>query len=312
VQLIRFSKRGKPHLAAVVDGWAYDLERMGDPRFASISALLAAGMPPESIQRTISEWISGASPDFDGRTLMSAGLLDVDGEELRLLCPIDQQEVWASGVTYKRSEEARKAESQGAAAFYSKVYEAPRPELFFKATPHRTVGSHDAVGIRYDARWNVPEPELGLVLSNQLEIVGFTVGNDMSSRDIEGENPLYLPQAKVYDRSCALGPGITLASSIDPRRLAISLTIERDGRIVFWGETNTRAMKRDFSELVSYLGRSNSFPHGAVLLTGTGIVPAESFTLRVGDVITVTIDGIGSLVNTVVTVGAPDGFGGRS
>lgn len=304
MRLVRFAKDVRVSLAAVIDGAAYDLSPMGDPRFASLSALLTSGLAPAAIRETIAAWAAGRAPSFDGEALMREGRLAVDGEEVRLLPPIDQQEVWASGVTYKRSEEARKAESEGAAQFYAKVYEAQRPELFFKATPHRTVGSFDAVGIRADARWNVPEPELGLVLSSGLEIIGFTVGNDMSSRDIEGENPLYLPQAKVYERSCALGPGIALAGSFDPGRLHIELTIERAGRAVYRGETNTAAMKRELSELVSYLGRANSFPRGAVLLTGTGIVPGDDFTLHEGDVVIVEIEHVGRLVNTVAVVGA--------
>src|SRR5690606_22158662 len=159
--------------------------------------------------------------------------------------PIDRQEVWAAGVTYKRSEEARKAESEGAAQFYGLVYEASRPELFFKATPHRVVGPHQPVGIRRDASWNVPEPELGLVIASSMQLIGYTVGNDMSSRDIEGENPLYLPQAKVYSNSCAIGPGIALAHTVqNAEDLTISLRIDREGNNVFEGETSTAEMKR--------------------------------------------------------------------
>ena len=177
--------------------------------------------------------------------------------------------------------------------------------MFFKATPHRTVGNLDAVGIRFDARWNVPEPELGLVLTRELEILGYTIGNDMSSRDIEGENPLYLPQAKVYQRACALGPGVVLAGSVgDPGGLTIRLVIERGGETVFEGETGTHAMKRQFGELVAYLGRANFFPEGVVLLTGTGIVPDDDFTLMENDVVKISISGIGTLVNPVVSVGA--------
>jgi len=302
VQIIRYSRKGAEKVGAVVDGRAYELEAMGDPRFASVGALLSSGLSPGEIREIIGGWTARAKETFDGRALIEKGRIEAGGEDIRLLAPIDVQEVWASGVTYKRSEEARKAESEGAAAFYAKVYEAPRPELFFKATPHRTVGSHDAVGIRFDAQWNVPEPELGVVLNRRLEIVGFTIGNDMSSRDIEGENPLYLPQAKVYRRACALGPGIVLAGELDPRALGIRLTIQRDGKTVFQGETSTRMMNRTLEELVAYLGRANEFPHGVVLLTGTGIVPGDDFTLQEGDVISVAIDGLGELVNPVVVV----------
>jgi 2-dehydro-3-deoxy-D-arabinonate dehydratase len=192
-------------------------------------------------------------------------------------------------------------ESEGAAVFYDLVYEAPRPELFFKANPHRVVGPEQAVRIRNDAAWNVPEPELALVLDASLRLVGFTIGNDMSSRDIEGENPLYLPQAKVYDACCALGPWITLVAAMPPRtEIGIHLTVERGKQTVFRGETGIGQMKRTFEELIQWLGRENSFPHGVILLTGTGIVPAENFTLQADDVVRIGIDGIGELVNPVV------------
>lgn len=305
MQLIRFSRGNTEGFAVVVNGRAYDLADMGDPRFASLSAMLTCGASVRELEQAIAAWVDQAAPSFDGRALLERGSLEDQGETIRLLPPSDHQEVWASGVTYKRSEEARKAESEGAALFYAKVYDAPRPELFLKATPHRTVGSHDAVGIRFDARWNVPEPELGVVLTKELEILGYTIGNDMSSRDIEGENPLYLPQAKVYERSCALGPGITLAGwAGDPAGFSIRMTIERDGQVAFEGETGVQEMKRTVDELVSYLGRANTFPHGVILLTGTGIVPDDSFSLAEGDVVKIEISGLGALVNPVVVVGA--------
>jgi 2-dehydro-3-deoxy-D-arabinonate dehydratase len=217
-----------------------------------------------------------------------------------LLAPVDRQEVWAAGVTYKRSQEARERESAGAARFYDLVYSAPRPELFFKALPERVAGPGTPVRIRADSKWNVPEPELALVISPRLRIVGCTIGNDMSSRDIEGENPLYLPQAKVYDRSCALGPAVTLFESLPALdQLTIRLVIERGGATVFDGATKASAMKRSFEELVGWLGKENSFPHGAVLLTGTGVVPPDEFTLALGDVVSIEIAGIGKLVNVV-------------
>jgi 2-dehydro-3-deoxy-D-arabinonate dehydratase len=220
--------------------------------------------------------------------------------ELTLLPPIDHQEVWAAGVTYKRSEEARKKESVGAAQFYDLVYRAPRPELFFKATPHRVVGHGARVRIRKDSKWSVPEPELALVLNPRLQLVGYTLGNDMSARDIEGENPLYLPQAKVYDHCCALGPVITLADAIPkPDQIQIKLTIERAGERVFEGQTTIARMARSFADLIAWLGRENSFPHGVILLTGTGIVPPDEFTLHVGDVVTMDATGIGRLMNVV-------------
>lgn len=221
--------------------------------------------------------------------------------DARLLPPIDTQEVWAAGVTYKRSQTARMEESEAAASCYDRVYQSPRPEIFFKATPHRVRGSADALRIRSDATWNVPEPELTLVLSPRLRIVGFTIGNDMSSRDIEGDNPLYLPQAKMYDQCCGLGPWITLADSMPAREsISIKLDIRRGGQSVFGGQTTVAEMARGFDELVQWLGRDNSFPSGAFLLTGTGVVPDSDFTLRPGDIVDITISGIGTLTNHIV------------
>ena len=218
-----------------------------------------------------------------------------------LLPPIGNQEVWAAGVTYYRSRDARMEESKSAGGgdFYDRVYSAARPELFFKATPHRVVGPEDHVAIRDDAAWSVPEPELALVATPAGKIVGYTIGNDMSSRDIEGENPLYLPQAKVYDRSCALGPCILVSDSPLPAQTEISLDIVRNGASAFSGATTLEAMKRDPAELVRYLFRNNSFPAGCFLLTGTGIVPPDSFTLQQRDEIRITIQGIGTLINYV-------------
>lgn len=222
-------------------------------------------------------------------------------ESVTLLPPIDRQEVWAAGVTYTRSRKARMEESTSAAACYDKVYEAPRPELFFKAMPYRVVGPDKAVRLRLDAVWSVPEPELALVLNSRMRLVGFTIGNDMSSRDIEGENPLYLPQAKVYNQSCALGPCITLAEAMPGRdEIGIHLAVLRKHSIAFEGHTTAGQMHRTFADLIDYLGRDNTFLYGAILLTGTGIVPDDDFKLRAGDIINITIDGIGTLVNSVV------------
>jgi len=219
-----------------------------------------------------------------------------------LLAPIGHQEVWAAGVTYLRSREARMEESKSAGGgdFYDRVYAAPRPELFFKGTPHRVVGSGGMVRLRADSKWNVPEPELALAVNSRGKIVGYTVGNDMSSRDIEGENPLYLPQAKVYDGSCALGPCVLVQTEPLPRQTEIRLEIRRGGDIAFSGKTALTQMKREFPELVEYLYRDNSFPHGCFLLTGTGIVPPDSFTLHSGDEIRITIEPIGTLRNIVM------------
>lgn len=218
-----------------------------------------------------------------------------------ILAPIENQEVWAAGVTYYRSRNARMEESKSAGGgdFYDRVYDADRPELFFKATPNRVAGPGMKVAIRDDASWSVPEPELTLLVTPSGKITGYTVGNDMSSRDIEGENPLYLPQAKVYDRSCALGPCILVTDQpLDPST-EIRLEILRKGRSVFADSTALTAMKRDPATLVQYLYRNNRFPAGCFLLTGTGIVPPDSFTLQHGDEIRITIGGIGTLVNQV-------------
>ena len=219
----------------------------------------------------------------------------------RRLAPIGSQEVWAAGVTYFRSRAARIEESKasGGGSFYDAVYSAERPELFFKAAAWRVRGPGDPVCIRRDARWSVPEPELALVINRGGTIVGYTIGNDMSSRDIEGENPLYLPQAKVYDGSCALGPGMLIAEEPLPPDTTIALTIIRNGTTVFQGSTSLAQMRRTPEELVQYLYRETSFPHGAVLLTGTGVVPPDDFTLQTGDAIAITIPPIGTLDNVV-------------
>jgi 2-dehydro-3-deoxy-D-arabinonate dehydratase len=222
-------------------------------------------------------------------------------DETKLLPPIGNQEVWAAGVTYLRSRAARMEESKSAGGgdFYDRVYSAERPELFFKSLPHKVVGPRSPVGIRSDATWSVPEPELALLIDPKGRIVGYTAGNDMSSRDIEGQNPLYLPQAKVYNRSCALGPGILIASEPLSPETRIELTIERAGASAFSGATTLSQMKRRPEELASYLYRDQTFPFGAFLLTGTGVVPPDSFTLHHGDIIRVAIDGIGTLINPV-------------
>jgi 2-dehydro-3-deoxy-D-arabinonate dehydratase len=218
------------------------------------------------------------------------------------LAPCDEQEIWAAGVTYERSRAARQEEAQDGGDIYARVYNAERPELFFKAQGAKVIGPKGNVGIRSDATWNVPEPELALVINPAMELVGFTVGNDMSSRDIEGQNPLYLPQAKVYKASCALGPGIVLNPSAEWPQTTIRLQIARAGQEMFAGEISTARIKRRVDELITYLGRSSEFENGVILLTGTGIVPPSDFTLQAGDVTTITIDGIGQLVNTVMVV----------
>ena len=222
---------------------------------------------------------------------------------LKLLPPVEKQEVWAAGVTYLRSKKARMEESDFSANAYDRVYEAARPELFFKSIPEKVVGPDEPVGIRKDAKWNVPEPELALVINSRGKMAGFTIGNDMSSRDIEGENLLYLPQAKVYNRSCALGPWIVVGvPETDARNWKIQLQIKRGGDVAFAGETSVGQIKRSFDELAAFLFRSQDFPYGTILLTGTGIVPPDTFTLRSGDAVRINISGIGTLENPVMEV----------
>jgi 2-dehydro-3-deoxy-D-arabinonate dehydratase len=236
-------------------------------------------------------------------TINPAAERPIPAAEVQLLAPIEKQEVWAAGVTYLRSKKARMEESEFSASAYDKVYEAPRPELFFKSLAEKVSAPGGPVGIRRDAKWNVPEPELALVINSRKELTGFTIGNDMSSRDIEGENLLYLPQAKIYTHSCALGPCIALgASEEEARKWGIALQISRTGTEVFKGETSVAQIKRSFAELIDYLWRSQEFPDGVVLLTGTGVVPGDDFTLRASDVVRITITGIGTLQNTVAEV----------
>lgn len=215
--------------------------------------------------------------------------------------PVDGQEIWASGVTYYSSKLGREEESKeaGGSDFYARVYDAERPELFFKATKHRTVGSGGHVRIREDSTWDVPEPELTLVITSSGKIVGYTIGNDMSSRSIEGENPLYLPQAKCYDGSAAIGPGIYVTDQPLPPATTIELQVERRGAVVFEDDITIDQIKRNFTELVSYLYKECSFPQGSLLMTGTGIVPSNEFTLQHDDEISITIQPIGTLINKV-------------
>jgi 2-dehydro-3-deoxy-D-arabinonate dehydratase len=218
------------------------------------------------------------------------------------LAPVDDQDIWAAGVTYHRSREARQLEAIDGGDIYARVYLAERPELFFKAAGQNAVGHRAAVGIRADAHWSVPEPELALVLNPAMEVAGITIANDMSSRDIEGANPLYLPQAKIYTASCALGPWISLQPLYNWPQTKIELLIERMGNQVFSGSIDTSQIQRPMQTLIDYLSRSNQFPNGVVLLTGTGIVPPEEFTLQDGDEISIAIQGIGILTNWVRVV----------
>jgi len=248
----------------------------------------------ESTSFAIDELFRGvAFADWIDQFTVSKGVVE------SVLAPLESQEVWAAGVTYYRSREARMEESEKEADVYDRVYGAERPELFFKATPHRVVGHGGQVVIRSDSTWNVPEAELALAIDLNGHIFGYSIGNDMSSRSIEGENPLYLPQAKIYDGSCALGPCLYLSEEPLPRSTKIALQVTRAGNVVDEGETSLEELKRTPEELVSYLFRENTFPEGCYLLTGTGIVPAAEFTLKSGDVVTITIEPIGTLENSV-------------
>ncbi len=224
-----------------------------------------------------------------------------DAVEKQLIPPIGSQEVWASGVTYFSSRLARMEESKsaGGADFYARVYNADRPELFFKSVAHRVRGHGQSVRIRKDSAWDVPEPELTLAISDEGNIIGYTIGNDMSSRSIEGENPLYLPQAKSYEGATGIGPGLCVLDTPIAKETEISLSISRSGAVVFEGQTSLKEMKRELEELVSYLYRELDFSNGCYLMTGTGIVPGTDFTLQSGDQITIKIDGLGKLVQTV-------------
>jgi 2-dehydro-3-deoxy-D-arabinonate dehydratase len=254
-----------------------------EPEVASLSDLLCNNNPSETARELID---TRFAPEPLGNQTF--------------LAPIDRQEIWAAGVTYKRSKIAREEESRGAAQFYDKVYTADRPELFLKATPARVVNPGEPVRIRADAKWSVPEPELTLVISPAGKIVGYTVGNDMSSRDIEGENPLYLPQAKIYKGSCSVGPLVTPVGAMPPLPgVEIRLVIARGGTTAFEGSTTLAQMARTTESLASWLYRENEFPHGALLLTGTGIVPPDDFTLKSGDDVRISITGIGTLQNPV-------------
>ena len=277
--IVRTRGDGAPAWAArrTVDG------RPQDSALPALSGLLA--MPLDEA-RAVVEAAQDGAPAADGP----------------LLPPVDRQEVWAAGVTYLRSRDGRMEES-GNASIYDLVYDADRPEVFFKATPERVVGDGDAVGIRADSGWDVPEPELGLVLNAAGEIFGYTAGNDMSSRSIEGENALYLPQAKVYTRSCALGPAILPVWEADRETFGLAVTIRRDGGVAFAATGSTADMKRSPAELADWLTRALEFPVGVVLLTGTALVPDRDFTLREGDTVEVEVEGVGRLTNRVVVVG---------
>ena len=299
IRLCRFEERdskpgASPRLGAVRGGQVYDLSSLGEPAFSSLAGLLAYS---QALDGRLESFVKSVIPSCPMVTDLEAlGQPPSEKSAFRLLAPIDYQEVWAAGVTYLRSREARERESEEADV-YSRVYDAPRPEIFFKATPHRVAGPYTPVCVRSDSTWSVPEPELALVLNAELQLVGYTIGNDMSARDIEGSNPLYLPQGKTYTGCCALGPTIVLTTEVPP--LEIECTIRRGERVPFEGKIETNQFKRSYAELIEYLGRDNTFPEGVVLLTGTGIVPPDDFTLREGDSVSITIEPVGTLVNPV-------------
>ena len=274
----------------------------GNARIATVKDNQFVPLVASERLATLSDILAADDPIQAAESLEQEAALPISGD-ITFLPPIDAQEVWAAGVTYKRSQTARMEESEAAASCYDRVYQADRPELFFKATPHRVAGHLQPLRIRQDATWNVPEPEITLVLSPAMKIVGLTVGNDMSSRDIEGENPLYLPQAKCYRQCAGLGPWITLYRELPPaEEIGVHLRIERQGQVVFHGDTGATEMARSFEDLVQWLARDNDFPTGAFLMTGTGIVPTSEFTLNPDDMIHITIDGLGTLSNPVIQI----------
>ncbi|XXM70710.1 fumarylacetoacetate hydrolase family protein [Lysinibacillus sphaericus] len=290
MRIIRFNAEGSEHplLGAVTrDDKVYSL-----PHGDFLELVVQAKSRNKKPSEIVTEYIGDNLP------------INERFEDLDLLLPIEAPEVWASGVTYQKSREARNYEATAgkldATTFYDKVYDAHRPELFMKSTRQRTIGPNKELYLRSDSNWQIPEPELGLVLDEEGEILGYTVGNDMSCRDIEGENPLYLPQAKIWSRSCSIGPTILLADSVeDPYAFNIICSIYRSEELVFKGEASTGQLKRKYDELVSFLKRDNDLFSGSVLLTGTCIVPPNEFTLADGDVVEIEISGIGSLVNPV-------------
>jgi 2-dehydro-3-deoxy-D-arabinonate dehydratase len=280
MHIFRFNSSDSTHLGVEIDGSRFDLTKAA-PAFHNLAAWLALPKPAAAV-----------------RDALEACRRFPVAANAPLLAPIDFQEVWASGVTYLRSKAARMDESRNNADVYDRVYDAERPELFFKSMPSRVVGHGMPIRIRRDSTWSVPEPEMVLVLSSRGEIVGVTVGNDMSSRSIEGDNPLYLPQAKIYEGSCAIGPSIALIEDT-PGARRIQIAIDRNGAAVFTGDISTSQMRRRPEDLARWLFRELAFPGGAFLFTGTGIVPPNDFTLHAGDIVRITIEGIGTLENTV-------------
>jgi 2-dehydro-3-deoxy-D-arabinonate dehydratase len=287
---------GQPDVLSVIPGPGLHLVRIDGRLYVKRDAVFSGLGSDVSLNKLLSmplqELRESLSRDRPGEAIV---VRTIDA-------PIQSQEVWAAGVTYQRSRQARAEEAVNADP-YDRVYSAARPELFFKATPNRVRGPGQKVAIRADSTWDVPEPELAVVCNSSGEVVGYTIGNDMSSRSIEGENPLYLPQAKVYDGCCSLGPAIALAWDFDPANKTIALEIRRDGSLLFQSETKTSEMRRSISGLVEYLHRHQRFTFGCILMTGTGIVPPREFTLQPADDVVIRIEGIGELHNGVERAG---------
>jgi 2-dehydro-3-deoxy-D-arabinonate dehydratase len=279
----------------------------GTPAVAAVHADTVQTLDLTQIDgcHSLSDILHTSDPPGLARFLLRPDTKPVPQSDVEFLAPIDRQEVWAAGVTYKRSQVARMEESESGASHYDKVYEADRPELFMKATPLRVSGPDQPVRVRQDSSWSVPEPEFTLALNPEGKIVGYTIGNDMSARDIEGENPLYLPQAKVYRQCAGLGPCVLLADEpLNLQATKIELLIQRGGAAVFSGSTNLGQLNRSLEDLAVWLYRESEFPDGTFLMTGTGVVPDDEFTLEDGDSVSITIAGIGTLTNPVVKASA--------
>ncbi|MBC7331051.1 MAG: fumarylacetoacetate hydrolase family protein [Synergistetes bacterium] len=285
MKMVRFRLNEKAHLGVCLGEEVIDISEINGKRFQSIlDLLIEAKEEGKRLEEKLEELLNKNLPTYPLKSL-------------KLLKPIEPPEIWGAGVTYKRSEEEREKET-GIKGIYNMVYRAKRPEIFFKATNHRCVGPDEEVGIRGDSNWTVPEPELAFLIGFDKEIVGFTIGNDISARDIEGANPLYLPQAKIFEACCAIGPSIVTVDEvgIEPK-LKIECRIYRNEELIFHGETSTENMKRSINEIKEYLCRYNPIPPGTLCLTGTGIVPPEDFALMEGDLIEITIENIGTLRN---------------
>jgi len=296
MRIVRYKDRDEIHLGVCMNDEVIDITKLNKRFNSFLNLALEANKRGVSIDDLVKTIINEAPSDPP--TYSYEGL-ESGEDEARLVIPLDPPEVWGCGVTYKRSQEARESET-GIKGVYNLVYNAPRPEIFFKGTAHRCVGPGEDICIRGDSHWNAPEPELAFILGVNQEIIGFTAGNDVSSRDIEGENPLYLPQAKIYEGSCALGPSIVTVDEVGSEpNLRIKCRVYRSDSLIFEGSINTSQMKRSFEDLRSYLCRYNPVPPGSVCLTGTGIVPPDDFSLEEGDIVEISIEKIGTLRNPV-------------